>query len=718
MLERLRWVKNIIDSCISQEIKDDSSLRELYKVRFLVVVSALFTVISLASFLTQLHVAGEVKPTMVVPFITIFTSLSLIAQVKYLKSNTSALWSLQIFFLVLLPLAIIQNKTILSPPVFFLPVLPMLFAVLGDLKRGFIIAGLCFCASIFGLSLFPDNPYTDTNHFHAKSISGLISVITATLTIFGLTYVSNLISHLVEKDLKKQAKKSAESEQMKTQFLANVSHEIRTPLNNVIGHSELLRDRLTTHDFSHFHLENIFRSSRQLTDIISNVIEASRIDINAYEFTPTDVDVAKIVYEYGNLYFQHAEAKGLNITFNMSDDYRNYNANLPKEAFGKIIYHLLSNATKFTASGEIAVDISFDTESSRLNLTVNDSGIGINDEKMAFIFDKFLQGNEEMTREFGGLGLGLAITKAIVDSIGGKIKVTSAVGTGTSFSVDFPAQLVPRSENNTTELLTIHVVDPTVLIAEYVRAESYRLPFASEIYRHAAAIEPHTIADSDVVIIHNSTGEANLSASINTVAKVAGKAAILVHGNELNQLGSGTDDRYILLNHLEDFPKFLPDFNTVENRAESEPVTRPEQLEKPEISDQQRILIVDDAEDNRTLMKIYLEASGFDTAMAEDGVQAVEAAMNDRFDLILMDIQMPNMDGFEATDKINEWEERFIDRPKTPIVIVTAHDIEEHRDQCKQLNTAGFITKPLRKKAFVKEVKTVLNACNSTRGAA
>lgn len=717
MLKRLGWLKKTIDSCISQEIKDESSLRELYKVRFLVMVGALFTVISLASFLTQFYVSGVVKPTMVVPFITIFTSLSLIAQVKYLKSNTSALWSLQIFFLILLPIAVIQNKTILSPPVFFLPVLPMLFAVLGDLKRGFIIAGLCFVASIFGLSLFPDNPYTDTNHFHAKSISGLISVVTATLTIFGLTYVSNLISHLVEKDLKKQAKKSAESEQMKTQFLANVSHEIRTPLNNVIGHSELLRDRLAIHEFSHFHLENIFRSSRQLTDIISNVIEASRIDINAYEFTPSDVDVAKTVYEYGNLYFQQAEAKGLNIVFDMSDVFRHNNATLPKEAFGKIIYHLLSNATKFTASGEIKVDIDFDTESSRLNLTVNDSGIGINDEKMAFIFDKFLQGNEEMTREFGGLGLGLAITKAIVDSIGGRIKVTSTLGSGTSFSVDFPAQLEPRSEDNTTELLTIHVVDPTLLIAEYVRAESCRLPFACESYRHAMAIEPHTIADSDVVIVHNSTGEANLSASINTVAKVAGKAAILVHGNELNQLGSGTDDRYILLNHLEDFPKFLPDFNRVESQPNAHSELS-ELSENPEPTEQQRILIVDDAEDNRTLMKIYLEASGFATALAEDGVEAVDAAMNNRFDLILMDIQMPNMDGFEATDKINEWEERFVDRQKTPIIIVTAHDIEEHRDQCKKLNTAGFITKPLRKKAFVKEIKAVLNTCNSTRGAA
>lgn len=700
----------LIDSCISKPIRENYPAKDLYKVRSLVVTAAFFTLLSLTSVIAQLSLSGSYTSTAIVPTISIFTSLSILLQVKLLSSHKIPLLAMQVFFVILLPMAIIENGTVLSPPMFCLPIVPMLFSILANLKRGLALFTLCFIISIIGLSFSGGNPYLDTSYFEERSFAGLVSVFMSSIIIIGLAYTSDRLSQLVEENLKEQIDRSEKSEQMKTRFLANISHEIRTPLNNVIGHSELLRDRLAIHDFSHFHIENIFRSSRQLVDIISNVIEASRLDINAYEFTTEEADLPKLMYEYGKSFTEEAEAKGLNITFNFAPELRHHSIELPKEAFGKIIYHLLSNATKFTSAGKIAVDVDYDHVGSKLILAITDSGVGIDEETLSSIFDKFLQGNEEMTREFGGLGLGLAITKTIIDNISGDISIQSQPQVGTTFTVKIPAHLKPRNNPNRASIVKVHVIDPTSLIAEYISIESSKMPFTTDRYADIATISDAAIDDNDIILIHNNQGEAQLVKAVNLISEKSPNSIILVHGNELNQFSSRGDYRYIVLNHLDDFMKYLPSFEPSKCQiANSTPITE----EKP-----RKILIVDDAEDNRALMKLYLETHGFETMMAADGIEAVEAAKNESFDLILMDIQMPNMDGFEATAKIKEWEDRFIDKPKTPIVIVTAHDIEEHRDQCKKLETAGFITKPLRKKSFVKEVNTVFVEYDRTRGAA
>lgn len=702
------WIEGMLDRCLSHEIKSDYEVKDLYKARFLAAIAAFFAIISTVSIVSQLVIASTINLTMIVPFISIFTCAVILSLLKTCKTHQPALMMFQCSFMVLLPLAVIHNNSILSPPMFCMPIIPMLFYVLGDIKRALLIFGICFAISVGGSMFFLENPYLDDAYYRTKSVTGIISVFAASMIILGLAYLSKKLGQLAEADLLQQRNKAENTEKMKTRFLANISHEIRTPLNNVIGHSELLRDRLAAHDFSHYHIENIFRSSRQLTDIINNVIEASRLDTDSYDLKQEEVDLPSVIYDNAILNISEAEAKGLNVTFHISDRLRTHSVSVSKQALAKVIYHLVSNATKFTAKGQITIKVDFDTALQCLTLSISDTGVGIDDHTIASMYDKFLQGNEEMTREFGGLGLGLTITKAIVDKVSGEISVISKPGVGSTFHIKLPGQIVVKEIYQGDRSLKVHVLDPTQLIAEYVHATSKIRLFTSVRYRSITQLASAHLGHEDIVIIQVGMGYDSLTEAVSLILDKAPGAKILVHGNEVAQRHFDLDTRYTFLNHISDFVKFLPDAH--QQPQDSVAVNSSQQAQK--------ILVVDDAEDNRALMRLYLESHGFDITAAEDGIEALEAVKRERFDLILMDIQMPRMDGFEATAKIMEWEVSQPDRSHTPIVIVTAHDIEEHREQSEQLKTAGFITKPLRKKSFIKEVNSVINAIDSKQGAA
>lgn len=707
MSQGSRRIEEIIDTIISMEIRANSSPAELYKVRFLAAMALFFVLVSIVSVGSQLLMGAELSITMFVPILSIFTSATILTLLKICRSPRAAMMFFQCCFVTLLPLAIINNKTILSPPMFCLPVIPLLFTVLGDVKRGLSLFAISFVISVTGVLLQSENPYLDDAYYQTKAIAGIISVFAASMTIGGLAYISKRLSLLVEDDLQFQKDSRENSEQMKTRFLANISHEIRTPLNNVIGHSELLRDRLAVHDFSHFHLDNIFRSSRQLVEIINNIIEASRLDINTYSFEPRLCHVAKVIYEHCHPFAAQAQAKGLDFSVELSDKLRNHNVMIAEDALGKIIHHLTSNATKFTSEGQIRISAKFDFINKCLVLTVADSGVGISEEAMAGVYEKFIQGNEDMTREFGGLGLGLAIAKTIVDKAFGTITFDSSPGLGSTFTVTLPARIIEAKQRRTKNSCAVHVIDPTGLISEYLGAMTKTMPFSSCSYSSIHQFKGATIKPGDIVILQNSHSSSVLADIHTYVQERRLKVKVLVHGSELNLKGWQSESNFSFLNHLGDFAHHLPQ------------ATQPGLEAKASDSKEARkILIVDDAEDNRTLMRLYLESHGFQTATAADGKEAVEAVMAESFDLILMDIQMPRMDGFEATAMIKDWEQNQPGREHTPIVIVTAHDIDEHREQCHKLETAGFITKPLRKKNFVQEIDTVLVEIDRKRGAA
>lgn len=707
MTDRTGRIVKIIDAVISEQIKASSSPAELYKVRFLAAIAAFFVFIPVKSVSFQLSLGAGFTTTLIIPTLSIFTSLTILALLKFRATPRAAMLFFQACFVIMLPIAVYHNGTILSPPMFFLPVIPLLFSVLGDTKQGFILFFVCFTITIVSVSIGDHNPYMDHGHFQTKSIVAVISAFAAAMIIGGLAYISKKLSHLVEDDLKTQTDIRENTEQMKTRFLANISHEIRTPLNNVIGHSELLRDRLAVHDFSHFHIENIFRSSRQLVEIINNIIEASRLDINTYSFEPMECDVARVIYDNAHAYIGDAEAKGVTVTVKVSDKLRHHGIVIAKDALSKVVYHLVSNAAKFTSEGCITIATEFDFVAKNLVLSVTDTGVGIHDDTKGGIYDKFIQGDEEMTREFGGLGLGLAITKTIIDKAFGEISIDSTPGVGTTFIVTLPARIVERQARAAKPVCTVHVVDPTWLIAEYLNAVAHELPISVVRYGSADQLRGARIASRDLIIVQNSHAGAVVTEAAEVIAERKLGNKVLIHGSDLSLQNRQNAKALIPLPNIASFADHLP------KCPHSAQMLLAETNE-----DAKKILVVDDAEDNRTLMRLYLESQGFEIATAADGREAVEAVMTDRFDLILMDIQMPRMDGFEATAMIKDWERSQPGRAHTPIVIVTAHDIEEHKEQCQKLETAGFITKPLRKKSFIQEIDTVLVEIDRKKGAA
>lgn len=705
MTDRTRRIVKVIDAVISEKIKASASPAELYKVRFLAAIGAFFVFVSFTSVSIQLVLGSGFSTTLIVPTISIFTSLTILTLLKYGATARAATVFFQTCFVIMLPIAVFHNETVLSPPMFFLPVIPLLFSVLGNTVQGFILFFVSFTITIISVSFSGHNPYVDHDHFQTKSIVGVIASFAAAMIVGGLAYISRKLSHLVEIDLKTQRDIRENTEQMKTRFLANISHEIRTPLNNVIGHSELLRERLAVHDFSHFHIEKIFRSSRQLVEIINNIIEASRLDINTYSFEPIHCDVAKVVYDSAHAHVGDAEAKGLAVTVKISDKLRYHGVVVAKDALAKVVYHLVSNAAKFTSQGCITIATEFDFGAKSLILTVEDTGVGIHDDTKGEIYDKFIQGDEQMTREYGGLGLGLAITKTVIDKAFGSIIIDSTPGVGSTFIVSLPARIVERDSRQMKSVATVHVVDPTWLIAEYLNAAANELPITVVRYGSADHLRNASISSRDLIIVQNSHSGAVVADASEIIAERGLGNKVLIHGSDLSLSNRGVN--FTPLANMASFVDYLPDCPAAAQASGGEAD-----------QDCRKILVVDDAEDNRTLMRLYLESQGFEIATAANGRDAVEAVMAQRFDLILMDIQMPHMDGFEATAMIKEWEQSQPGRAHTPIVIVTAHDIEEHRDQCQQLATAGFITKPLRKKTFIQEIDTVLVEIERKKGAA
>ena len=516
------------------------------------------------------------------------------------------------------------------------------------------------------------------------------------------------IMSLNERALRQEAIESASK--AKTEFLANMSHEIRTPMNGIMGMAELMSDiRLT--DDQRDYLSTIQSSADALLRLLNDVLDFSRIEAGKFELDDIDFSLVETIDNMAELLTLRAAKKGLKFNYQIASE-------LPPMLFGdqnrlrQIILNLAGNAIKFTSDGEINIDVQQESRNDDqvcLQFSIRDTGIGIEPDKQQSIFDAFNQADASTTREFGGTGLGLAISSQLVSMMGGRIWVESVPGEGSTFH--FTAELKvsnkvkkPRAEVVDLHDLNVLVVDDNETNRKIFEEtlKNWRMQPTS-VDSGKAGLE--ALAESfqserqfDIILLDYMMPEmdgfefaervlANPQFEESRIIMIS-SASIAGHLKRCRQIGI---HRYMtkpviqsqLLDALLDV--LGEEYQTRINHESSQ---YPECVSSRKLN----ILLAEDGVINQRVAVGLLSKHGHDVVVATNGQLAVDSWEAGSFDVVLMDMQMPEMDGYEATAVIREKES--VSGCHTPIIAMTANAMKGDREKCLSAGMDGYIAKP------------------------
>ncbi|MBF0234700.1 MAG: response regulator [Desulfamplus sp.] len=532
------------------------------------------------------------------------------------------------------------------------------------------------------------------------------------------------VNQLKEKENAEKEKEIAiATTKAKSEFLANMSHEIRTPMNAIIGFSGLAMNTelsVRQRDF----LEKIESSAKSLLGIINDILDFSKIEAGKLEMESINFRLDDVIKNITNVVSVKAAEKNIELISAFGSDVPVSLTGDPLR-LGQVMTNLVNNAVKFTSAGNILikVELVFKAENScTLRFSVSDTGIGMTSEQLARLFSAFSQADNSVTRKYGGTGLGLTISKDLVEMMGGKIQVESESGKGSTFSFTARFTLSPQHKENQFSLpedmsgLRVLVVDDNAAAREILREQLEMFHFeVSTVDSGAAAIQELERAFIDqkeynlVVMDWKMPQMDGIEAAkrIRYDSKL-GKIPLIImttaFGRKEEMLqAEQVGIKGFLLKPV--IPSLM--FDTIMQVFGKESISSIRSAKLPEIEaidmdaiKGAKVLLVVDNDMNQQIAVEILQGAGLIVEIAQNGREGVDAVHKNEYDIVLMDVQMPVMGGYEATQLIRR-NERFKD---LPIIAITAHAMHGYREQCIDIGMNDYISKPIDQKHLFKTI--------------